>query len=396
MRLRRFAMVALILATSAFCGGSGAQPASDIYRHPDGLFSLIVPQGASVQAGEDGPIAARITSVRGWTVTVQTGKATPGLDLGGMVARLEERYLGPSRAWSAKHGQRASQLGGLPGIELAYEGERARWQVTIARGKFTDFVVFLSGQPDVLTERSDEIRSLLTSFQPRPEEGGSRQEAGIPAAPGKAEAPPPPEQSKKPVETAPVASPSAGIGSRPTSDVVSLAMPNVEALLTQRFDEPSLGFAIDYPSDWMAERESDHTVVFGGRPGSHAYFATVAIQNISPPAATDPIAAANAAFDESKQRIEAAATELTAPREAAFEYDRGGTRLLGREFQVTYRWQGQRFSKWMVVLPNPTYPVAHIFSYTAPENDFPGNRPIADAMLQRWTIRGTEKESKTR
>lgn len=391
MQLRGFVIAALIVASIIRSGAAFAQSTSDVFRHPDGLFALVVPQGASAQPGE-GPIAVRMTSVHGWAMTVQTGKATPGLDLGGMVARLEERYLGPARAWSAKQGQRSSQLGGLPGIDLAYEGERARWQVTIARGRYTDFVVFISAQPEVFTERAEEIRSVLASFDPRPEEGVSKQDTGASSSLAKSIVRPPQVEPKSTMDAAPVGLP----GSKIESDPPASTKPDVGPSLTQRFLDESLGFSVDFPGDWNVEREVSHTVIFGGRPGSDAYFTTVEIQNISPPGAKDPIAAANAAFDESKKQIEAAATGLVVQGESAFEYDRGGTRLLGREFLVTYLWQEQRFSKWVIVLPNPTYPVAHVFSYTAPEANFSANRPIAAAMLERWVILGTEKDTKNR
>jgi hypothetical protein len=385
---------------------------------------LSVPQGAVAQPGE-GPVAVRLTSINGWVITVQTGKFNPTLDLSGMVSRLEERFLGPNRAWNAKLGQRPGGLGGLPGIELAYSGERSRWQVLIARGRLTDFVVFVSAQPDTFTDRGEEIRSVLSSFNPRPEEKPDAPAASVAPMPANPALPPAvikapekvppaaapaslPEKASLPDKAPPpektplsVRAPTPGPASPPSPapvDASAVAPPAKSSVaaapaLAKQFDDPSLGFAVGYPAEWVEERGTDYTVVFAGPPGSEAYYATVAIQNVGPPAAADPVSAANTAFDESRKQIAAAATELTTLWERPYAYDHGGVRLLGREFLVSYRWQDQRFSKWVVVLPNPAHPIAHIFSYTAPEASFPAYRPNAEAMLQSWIIHGTEKDA---
>ena len=401
MRLRRLA-AALFIAAMVLVEvpSAAAQAAPETYRHPDGLFALQVPQGAAAQPGE-GPVAVRLTSIHGWTVTVQSGKANPSLDLNGMVARLEDRYLGANRPWTAKLDQRPGNLGGMPGVDLTYNGERARWQVLIARGRLTDFVVFVSAQPDSLSERGEELRGLLASFRVRDEELPERPVAdqrlapANPTSPAGAAPSAPAVVSSSPAPAAESAAPppaavTATAAAKPAPAETSGVPEDVG--LAQRFDDASFGYTLSYPADWVFEREGAYAVIFSGRPGTQAYFAAVSVENVSPAGAGDPSAAAGAAFDERRRQIEAAGGDLSWQWERAFEYDRGGTRLLGREFLVTYRWQDQRFSKWVVVLPNPIYPVAHLFAYTAPEAAFSGYRPVAEAMLRSWMIHGTEKD----
>ncbi|MDA0238687.1 MAG: hypothetical protein O3A84_01500 [Proteobacteria bacterium] len=342
------AWLALFLAVAGM--PAHAQQETKRFVHPDGLFTLTLPADVDIRSG-DGPVAVKAVSRNGWILTVQTGAANREIDFRGMISRLEDRYLGENLAWNKKVSERTARIGGLPALELIYDAARTRWQTIIARGQHTDFVIFVSAPPEVFADRGGEIHAILASFGTRPDE--------VPAdRPSKVEAIP------------------------PGGSLASLA---------QVFSDPLLGYSIGYPADWIVSQNGEFSALFSGREGTDAYFATITTQNVSPPGVAGPAVAAEIAFDEHRARLAADSTSLTYAEEKPFAYDRGGVRLLGQEFLAHYAWNGQRFAAWVVVLPNPVQPVAHIFSYAAPEERFSTYRPIADAMLRSWSISGTEE-----
>ncbi|MEK9726392.1 MAG: hypothetical protein VW405_23315, partial [Rhodospirillaceae bacterium] len=60
--------------------------------------------------------------------------------------------------------------------------------------------------------------------------------------------------------------------------------------------------------------------------------------------------------------------------------------LVGRQILVVYRHAGETFQKRMIVVPRPDGSVAHVWSFTAPRNDFAALAPAAEGMLRTWTI----------
>ena len=69
-------------------------------------------------------------------------------------------------------------------------------------------------------------------------------------------------------------------------------------------------------------------------------------------------------------------------------YAKGGLILAGRQFVASYEHNGRRFRKWALVLPRPDGEVAHIWSYTAPVEQFDTYRPVAEQMLNSLKIEG--------
>lgn len=362
-------LAALFLTAPWWWGATpvSAQTPAQVYAHPDGLFEVAIPASARLQPGE-GSLALRVMSRHGWIATIQAAPANRDMDFRDMINKLESRYLGDGKAWSQKLGEQVTEVGGLPALEAVYEGSRSRWQAVIARGSQTDFVFLLSAPPNVQAERADEMRGLLLSFRPRPGE--------IPEV----VSPSPMTSADKPPAT----------GQRPSAPPERADPAADSDRMLRRFSEPAFGFSVAYPADWDVSREGPFTATFSGREGSEAYYTTVSFQNVSPEDATDPVAAAETAFDDWRDRIAGGATDLTYIGEQEYPYDRGGVRLVGQEFLVTYGWDGQRFSKWVIVLPNPAQPVAHVFAYTAPESLFQTYRPVAEAILRSWTIHGTQ------
>jgi len=152
------------------------------------------------------------------------------------------------------------------------------------------------------------------------------------------------------------------------------------------FAEPESGFVIHYPADWVIERPAGPTVVFSGKPGTPAYYATVSVRTTGAPTATDPVRAAAAALADLKGQMAAETTDLQYLGEGPVLYKKDRLNLEGRQIMATYTYRGNRFRKWVVVVPRPSTMVAHVWSYTAPEARYHEYRSIAQAMLETLTI----------
>ncbi|MDP6787973.1 MAG: hypothetical protein QGI13_12680, partial [Rhodospirillales bacterium] len=164
------------------------------------------------------------------------------------------------------------------------------------------------------------------------------------------------------------------------------APPQASNTADRRFADRKLGYAIDYPGDWMMEKSSTYTALFSGRQGTEAYYATVRIQNVKPRTASDPKQAVVGVVGDLKAKLSAGAEKLTYLAEGPFLYDRSGVRLEGHQFMVAYVNEGQRIRQWTVVMPRSTGTVTHIWSYATDDRRFDIFRPIAEQMLGSWNL----------
>ena len=156
--------------------------------------------------------------------------------------------------------------------------------------------------------------------------------------------------------------------------------------LDQRFTDPGLGYAVAYPEQWIAAREGPFLVVFSGREGTEAYRATISIENVKPPGAVSPTAATAAVLADFKMRLVRAVPDIRTEAETPIFRGAGDRRVEGSQFLVHYGHGGEMFRKWVVIMRRVSAPVVHIWSYTAPRDRFDLFRPVAEAMLESWTI----------
>jgi hypothetical protein len=345
---RGIILAALIVAML----GLGAAPAFAAplrtYTDPKGRFVLAVPPDAQVtEKGADTKVA--IESRKGYRITLQMGFSNAAVSLSEMMQKLEAPNLGPSKIWSAKLDERTTSLSGVIALETTYEGSGTRVRVLIVRGRKTDFVFMFFAPLRYFEDLMPNFDLVLENFQLASAELPSGQTAAPQAVP-------------KP--TTPQAPP-----------------PN-----DQRFADRELGYAIDYPGDWMMENSAAFTTIFSGRQGTEAYYATVSIQNVKPQIASGPKQAMVGVLGDLKAKLSAGAGELAYLAEGPFLYDRQGVRLEGHQFMVAYVKEGQRFRQWTVVMPRSSGTVTHIWSYASQDQRFDDFRSIAEGMLRSWTL----------
>lgn len=317
------------------------------YLHPVRKFTLAVPPGAELaETGEAAHV--RIQSRKGFRINIQTGDADPAVSLPQRISRFDAKYLGQGKPWSQKIGQEPVTVAGLEAISATYEGAGTQGRVVVVRGVKTDFVFMFVAPQERFDELDRQFQWVLANFQPNP--------ADHPATAGTRPA------------GAPALSP-AGVHPK-------------------RFEEPKDGYyTIQYPGDWDVTRPAQNLTMFSGKQGTEAFQAIVMIEDVRPTGAKTPAEAAQAALADLKATLTRQAGDLAVVGEQALTYKNGRLSLPGRRIDMTYTYAGQRYRKWVLVVPRPAAAVAHIWSYTAPEAQFAAFRPFAEAMLKSWTIR---------
>jgi hypothetical protein len=176
----------------------------------------------------------------------------------------------------------------------------------------------------------------------------------------------------------------AGAGAEPRGEAAAVQPAAIR--LDQKFVDRGLGYALAYPDSWVAAREGPFLVVFSGREGTEAFRATVSIENVLPPGAGTPTAAIAAVLADFKVRLARAVPDVRTEAETPIFRGAGDKRIEGSQFLVNYGYGGEMFRKWVVIMRRTAAPVVHIWSYTAPRDRFDRFRPIAEAMLESWTI----------
>ncbi len=343
------------LVTAALCllallvpaGAADGKPPGDILLYTDPVrgYSLPIPPGAEMPPrAAPGPV--RINSRKGYVVTVQAADASPTASLADMLARFEAENLGEGKRWNNKIAGRPATIAGLPGMDASYVSVNTRARVVMVRGARTDHVLMFLATPDHYQNLVGEFEWILAHFEPGPGEGGKKAEARAPAA----------------------------------------AMAAIPTRLDRRFADKALGFAVAYPGDWIAAREGSYLVVFSGAVGTDAFRVTVGVETVRPPAAGDSAAVFAAVLTDFKGRLSRAVPDLRFEAETPLFRGEGETRVEGTQFLAGYSHGGEAFRKWVVVMRHAGQPVAHIWSYTAPADRFDTFRPVAEAMLESWTI----------
>ena len=345
------AAVASLLVAAGGASAAGGGP----YVDPHKRFVLMVPPDA--QLVDAGPkIDVAIHSRKGYMISLQTRSSNADTSAREMIGKFEAANLGPGKRFTLKIGEQQLRIASLPALDVLYEGNRIRARVLVVRGGKTDFVFMFQAPPRSFDALLPVFEWVLGSFQPAPDELTA-----------------PPAAAAVAVPRPPAAAPPHGA-------------PPSRLAQARRFADRGLGYAIDYPADWIVGKPSPLAVMFSGRQGTDAYFATVSIQNVRPAQAQDPAAAAGMVFADLKGQLASAAGGVSYQGEGRYAYAKDGLALDGHQFMVSYTEGNRRFRQLTVVLPRPRLAVAHIWSYRAPEERFDVFHAIAQDMLRSWTI----------
>ncbi len=168
----------------------------------------------------------------------------------------------------------------------------------------------------------------------------------------------------------------------------------------QTFSDPSLGYRIQYPPDWIWKKDSETTIIFSGKEGTDAYYSTVTIQNL----ASTEMGGVYRSVDEvikgiQNQLSQAENSTVTSPEKIDFQAEEGKT-VEGKMFLAQYKMQGENFKQVVIVVPRTDGKIFYTFTYTSPVDQYDKFYENADAMFKTWEIlpanaNGTEEKSET-
>jgi hypothetical protein len=335
------------------------KPVAQAFTHPTLGFRVVAPPGAKITEKADGRQVS-IRSHRGYAVNMQSGLTRADIPLQRMSSLLETKYLGDGKPWTARGEERSLMVAGLPAHEVIYSGTNSHARVVVARGDTNDYVFIYMAPQHQFNQLTHEFNWILENFKP-----ASKDVASISA----------------PVQRKPATMPSTS--QKATTTPVARAAP---VPTSQKFAEPGFGYVMEYPGGWDFTKPAQMTAMFSGREGTPEYAAIIGVQNIQPAGATTGDESVQRALNQLRSSLGNAVRDLKVLGDKPWAYQHDGQRLVGRQISVSYIHAGQRFRKQLIAIPRPTGTVIHVWSYTAPAQQFTSFQPIARQMLASLRI----------
>lgn len=319
------------------------QNTARLYQHPIRNFQIIIPPNVEVLEEKNGDRLS-IRSRKGFVINIQSGDHRDDYTIDTMYALLEQRYLGTGKPWSRKGDILNTVTGGIPSKEVIYYGRNTRSRVVIAQGQKTDFVFMFFAPDQSYQNLMMEFDLTMASFKPASDE---LTEA----------------ETKQP-------------------KVVQSARKSI----WNRFYSPDYGFRINYPENWIVGNDQPDSISFSGKPDTAEYNTIIAMQNHRPNVLENNDTLVSQSLKQYMAAFKRSVPKYNVLPHQAFVYEKNNLTLQGLQAVVTYQYKGGNYKKWIVMLPRPEGEIVHIWSYTAPENQFDKVAPMAQKILQSLDI----------
>jgi hypothetical protein len=152
------------------------------------------------------------------------------------------------------------------------------------------------------------------------------------------------------------------------------------------FQEKGFGYTIHYPADWVYAKSSPYTVLFSGQEGTDAFYSTISIQNVASKKRGGKYEDIDSFVTDLKNQLMTGAKNTKIYNEKPLAYEKNWVKLTGKEFIAEYIRQGEHFKQRVIVIKRDTGEIFYAWFYTAPENLYNSFLPVAEAMLDSWTI----------
>lgn len=167
---------------------------------------------------------------------------------------------------------------------------------------------------------------------------------------------------------------------------VGAQVSNSSKNLTNTFKEQNFGYSMSYPDGWTYAYQAPHIVVFSPRKAGNGD-ATISVWNLN------STKVPGGRYKDTDAVIEGITNQLKVAKDVIvynpepYLYEKGLTRLMGKQLKAEYTIQGDKYRQWVVVLPRPTGDIFHVWSYVARVKSYDGNLATAQAILNSWTIK---------
>lgn len=157
--------------------------------------------------------------------------------------------------------------------------------------------------------------------------------------------------------------------------------------LENQFRDESLGYVVAYPADWVYQKTSEFSVVFSGRPGTAAYYATVTIQNVASTRIGGIFDDVMSVANDYKCQLVSGVEEIHIYGQETWVWRlENGEELSGIGFKAEYPYQGDVFKTSQVIFPHPNGNIFCSWAYTASVDDYDQYVDIVNAMFDSWTF----------
>jgi hypothetical protein len=152
------------------------------------------------------------------------------------------------------------------------------------------------------------------------------------------------------------------------------------------FNEKGFGYSIQYPANWVYNKQAAHILLFSRKEGADKYVPIIGIQNLlSTKAKGGKYRNANAVIEDFQNQLKVTKHAKVFPAEP-FIYNRNNLTLSGQQFLAEYNYKGENYKQFLVVLPRANGDIFHVFIYSTPAEQYDKYLSTAKTMLYSWII----------
>lgn len=157
--------------------------------------------------------------------------------------------------------------------------------------------------------------------------------------------------------------------------------------LTNFYDNKDSHYSIYYPADWIYEAKEKGMVIFSGKEGTAAYYATVNIQTILTKRSGGDFSTLDEfVADIKKQTLQESPNASFIDKGSLTVPGPKGVKLKGQYLKFIYTYEGELFHQWQIVILREDANVFYTFAYTAPVDQYQADLGVAQTMLKTWSI----------
>ena len=152
------------------------------------------------------------------------------------------------------------------------------------------------------------------------------------------------------------------------------------------FNEKGFGYSIQYPANWVYNKQAAHILLFSRKEGADKYVPIIGVQNLlSTKAKGGKYQSTSAVIEDFQNQLRITKHAKVFPAEP-FIYNRNDLKLSGQQFLAEYNYKGANYKQFLVVLPRANGDIFHIFIYSTPAEQYDKYLGTAKTMLGSWII----------
>jgi hypothetical protein len=176
-------------------------------------------------------------------------------------------------------------------------------------------------------------------------------------------------------------------GVTPEQTEVQPAVSSAAGPLQKKYDNSESRYSINYPASWEYEKAGQGTIIFSGRRGTPSYFSTVNIQTVLTKKTGGTFSTVQQFMKDLKKQAISQSPGIkfleSGPVSIA---DSDGKKMQGEYSTFTYKYKGELFKQWQVVVLRNDGQVFYAWAYTSPIEQYKTDLDISKQMLASWII----------